>query len=489
MPQPLKANDLYNTLGVARDATGEEIKRAYKKLAMRHHPDRDGGDEEAFKQIKAAYEILSDSKRRAAYDRGDELGSAFGDAVNPASTGGPQAPTIDEEEKKRREILADLIRRAKEIKPYIVQASAETPTARGVDDLWYDFNRQNTAHHTPDEIINVLQAASKAWETCKVQAEQIRAQKTEQLNDLGRKKDDGERIQNSDVAKEFRTLLSMFRDNKFHPATSQTIVNELQARGNLSYSIEHLEGKRPSPFLAKTLYREEDKELVSAIAALRRLEEIHKDISPRIKKTFGKDVSILDLPKALSTITRQEIHLRSSLKRVELDLPQTFSMSSRVASGFEYPHFKAQLSEAQRTVLKWMNTRGSAFQGGDQPSYEIMDTALSQEAVARTEKALRKAYVQNKENTAATRSNVQDLANKRETLDTISKTLDEVIRLETQLGNYFMPEVTSDEKLKEFTDAIKAGEEMKSAENRRSKAQGQKAQGQFTEGPQIIHGV
>ena len=59
--------DHYETLGVQRDATAKEIKTAFRKLAMKHHPDK-GGDQDQFKRIQGAYEVLSDPDKRAQYD-------------------------------------------------------------------------------------------------------------------------------------------------------------------------------------------------------------------------------------------------------------------------------------------------------------------------------------------------------------------------------------------------------------------------------------
>src|SRR5277367_5165921 len=64
--------DYYATLGVAREATAEDLKKAYRKLAMQHHPDRNPGDKQAeakFKEVNEAYDVLKDDQKRAAYDR------------------------------------------------------------------------------------------------------------------------------------------------------------------------------------------------------------------------------------------------------------------------------------------------------------------------------------------------------------------------------------------------------------------------------------
>lgn len=68
----MKKRDLYDVLGVSRQATGKEIKKAYRRLAAKYHPDKNQGNKEAeekFKEISAAYEVLGDEKKREQYDR------------------------------------------------------------------------------------------------------------------------------------------------------------------------------------------------------------------------------------------------------------------------------------------------------------------------------------------------------------------------------------------------------------------------------------
>ncbi len=114
----MSKRDYYEVLGVSRNASEDEIKKSYRRLAMKHHPDRNSNDkaaEEQFKEIKEAYEILSDSRKRAAYDQfghaamdgmggfggmggggfggmnfGDVFGDIFGDIFGGRGQGGAQ---------------------------------------------------------------------------------------------------------------------------------------------------------------------------------------------------------------------------------------------------------------------------------------------------------------------------------------------------------------------------------------------------------------
>jgi molecular chaperone DnaJ len=68
----MSKRDYYEVLGVSQSASEKEVKKAYKKLAMKYHPDRTAGDkskEETFKEVKEAYEVLNDDQKRAAYDQ------------------------------------------------------------------------------------------------------------------------------------------------------------------------------------------------------------------------------------------------------------------------------------------------------------------------------------------------------------------------------------------------------------------------------------
>ena len=64
--------DFYELLGVAKGASLDDVKKAYRKLAMQHHPDKNPGDKNAetkFREINEAYDVLKDEQKRAAYDR------------------------------------------------------------------------------------------------------------------------------------------------------------------------------------------------------------------------------------------------------------------------------------------------------------------------------------------------------------------------------------------------------------------------------------
>ena len=78
--------DYYEVLGVNKTASADELKKAYRRLAIQYHPDKDGGDEAKFKEVNEAYEVLKDPSKRQRYDQFGHAGvgtSAASDGSGP----------------------------------------------------------------------------------------------------------------------------------------------------------------------------------------------------------------------------------------------------------------------------------------------------------------------------------------------------------------------------------------------------------------------
>lgn len=79
---PVDNDEYYELLGVSKDASAAQIKKAYRKMAIKHHPDK-GGDEATFKSVSEAYDVLSDPEKRETYDKYGKEGLENGGGRSP----------------------------------------------------------------------------------------------------------------------------------------------------------------------------------------------------------------------------------------------------------------------------------------------------------------------------------------------------------------------------------------------------------------------
>lgn len=93
----MSKRDYYEVLGVSKDASDDEIKKAYRRQAVKHHPDKEGGDEAKFKEINEAHDVLKDAQKRQRYDQFGHagVGGASGGGGNPFEGFGGQAGGFD----------------------------------------------------------------------------------------------------------------------------------------------------------------------------------------------------------------------------------------------------------------------------------------------------------------------------------------------------------------------------------------------------------
>jgi molecular chaperone DnaJ len=148
--------DFYRVLGVSRDASDDAIKKAYRKLVLQHHPDRNPDSTHAepkIREINAAYEVVGDPDKRRSYDRlnwGDE--TARDEAADPAVI-------LDEMEKKlfdegRKEVFAVLMKDVKRIK-----AELAVIRERTVEDQGYDTFKEAMIRERASEVMEELVSA------------------------------------------------------------------------------------------------------------------------------------------------------------------------------------------------------------------------------------------------------------------------------------------------------------------------------------------
>jgi molecular chaperone DnaJ len=151
--------DYYEILGVPRDVSDEDLKKAYRKLVLQYHPDRNPGDktaEEKIREINAAYEVVGDPEKRRAYDR-----LRFGDEVRDER---PDPGVILEQmehklfDEGRKELFALLIKDTKRIKAELAIVRERTVAAQGYDTFKERIVAERAAEVLPEFVTAEMDA-------------------------------------------------------------------------------------------------------------------------------------------------------------------------------------------------------------------------------------------------------------------------------------------------------------------------------------------
>lgn len=151
--------DYYEILGVPRDVSDEDLKKAYRKLVRQYHPDRNPGDrtaEEKIREINAAYEVVGDPDKRRAYDR-----LRFGDEIRDEA---PDLGVILEQmehklfDEGRKELFALLIKDTKRIKAELAIVRERTVAAQGYDTFKESIVAERAAEILPEFVTAEMDA-------------------------------------------------------------------------------------------------------------------------------------------------------------------------------------------------------------------------------------------------------------------------------------------------------------------------------------------
>lgn len=151
--------DYYEILGVPRDVSDENLKKAYRKLVLQYHPDRNPGDktaEEKIREINAAYEVVGDPEKRRAYDR-----LRFGDEVRDEA---PDPNVILEQmeqklfDEGRKELFALFIKDTKRIKAELAIVRERTVAAQGYDTFKERIVAERAAEILPEFVTAEMDA-------------------------------------------------------------------------------------------------------------------------------------------------------------------------------------------------------------------------------------------------------------------------------------------------------------------------------------------
>ena len=428
--------DYYEVLGVAKGASDEDIKKSYRKLAMKYHPDRNSGDkvkeaEEKFKEVKEAYELLSDPKKRAAYN---QYGHAGLDASFQAASGqgGKRKQT-------REQTFADIF---KDLNP-----EAEQPRwgdlqkrVRGAqENLRPTYDRIRETHQVYTEFFRVLghvqtqdmMATSEVADSANKRIAALQkfavaykaySEVSQKGIDLARQETEQRRGLLSRIQSEHGDVLRAFSKNIAKVGIERPegeIIHRLSS-GNIYVDdlLDTLEKMKPSR-LARVLPQNEERamDLDIRILRIKEMVEQYKQVKGAMTElgyvgaVYNAQGRNGEIAQAIPSILIEIDHLSTPAQladnRTKFSPHDIFKNCGAFRPEFHESEINALLSPDQQKLVQWAQTQINRYSTFDTIDESVVAKALSPQQIKAAQKRL-DMYVDH----AATRNKVDDLLRK-----------------------------------------------------------------------------
>ena len=422
--------DYYEVLGVLKNASEDELKKAYRKLAMKHHPDRNiGGNaktaEEKFKEAKEAYEFLTDSQQRATYDRqghtaaGRHFGShtshqtfhSYSDIfkdfaaekVRQEKQNAVQKSNVQNAQKSLRPIYHQLQEGFQVYSAFAAEIQKMSDDVRAVNRSPQDVER------AVKERIKSLQDFAGAYEAYKADKEAAEIKKREAFNAFSKRNIVLQRVQ-----AEYGDVLGKLKGNilditDYRNGFGEKIILERLSAHNTDIGdlVAKLEGQRPKMVdLVFSENRAKSRQIDTRIKRLHNMVDQYRQIAPVLTELgyvgegYNQSGRNGDIQFAVPAILYEIENARKELEWCEPEKAEGHSKGDhfvphnilkadgRFRSGFYDTEVSAFLTAEQRKLVAWVKTQVNRFSLYDMIDEASVAKALSPEAIKAAEQSL-----------------------------------------------------------------------------------------------------
>lgn len=429
--------DYYEVLGVLKNASEDDIKKSYRKLAMKYHPDRNMGDgaelaEKRFKEAKEAYEILSEPQKRAAYDHYGHAG--LGDGSDRAPRTDIPEPKTAANVKNFADIFEDFAATAAADKKKIADKKAQVVIAQnklrplhaqvkeayavyeaftdGLQTISKDVRssyRSNTNIETAaKERMDALQTFATHYQDFKIQEEASIVAKGEGFKKLSERNVILQRI----YATHGATLKAFHLNISAVDRSPEKIIIDRLSAGdtNIQDLVKGLEAQKPAGFIMSQKAKDKAEDIRTQTTRLGNMVQQYRELAPVLKELGyvgeGYNPSGLNgdirfaIPNILREIEDAPYELKRQDSKTAMVMPfkphDIFKNCASFRAGLNESEVNALLTPQQRKLVAWAQTQIDRYSVYDTIDAETVSVALSESELKKSAQSFKawKTYVE-----------------------------------------------------------------------------------------------